>query len=134
MWFEDVWNAENVSALADIATPDVVMVDPCCWRDPYHGRTRVSKVIEEYLGAFKGFQHEVTEIMPSKDGSVVMVRWQATAVHLGTFVGSPASGRVERIEGMSTFRFEGGRIARVEVFRESLSQERRGLGVADYGM
>lgn len=134
-WFEDVWNAEDTTALQQIASPGLVMTDTSWWPEPFEGRDRVQRVIEEYLSAFKSFRYEVDEIMSSGDGIVVMAHWTARAMHLGMFLGMPASGRVEEISGVTTFRFQGNsQISSIEVFRERLSQERRGVGVLDCGI
>jgi steroid delta-isomerase-like uncharacterized protein len=131
-WFNDVWNAEDVGVLHDITTEDFALSDPCCWSELFVGRERVRKVVEEYLGAYKSFQYDVENMMASADGSVVLCRWQARAMHLGSFMGSPASGRIEQIAGMTTFLLQNGKICRIECFREGLAQDSHG-SCADYG-
>ena len=107
------------------------MADSCCWPDAFRGRDRVQRVIDEYLGAYKGFKFEVKHLMAAKDGNTVMARWRAQAMHLGGFMDAPPSGRVEMISGMTTFELRGWKICRVESFREKLGQERQGAPATD---
>ena len=130
-FFEHVWNAQDIQTLDDLTAENVVMTDSCCWQDAYVGRDRVRRVIEEYLGAYKGITYTLQEVLGNADGSVVMVRWHANAMHLGGFMGGPPSGRVEEISGMSTFRLQGDKICRIEQFREHLAHERPGVHIMD---
>jgi steroid delta-isomerase-like uncharacterized protein len=122
-YFENVWNEEDTAVMSQICSEDLILTDPCCWRDPFVGRDRVVKVIEEYLTAFKAFHYTSLQILGTPDGESVMAKWTATAVHLGDFLGRPASGRVQEISGMSHFTFAGRKIARIDTFRETLCQE-----------
>ena len=76
----------------------------------------------------------VQHLIASEDGSVVMARWNATAVHLGTFVGRPATGDVLHISGMTSFEFTKGKISRIDTFRESLTPDRTGVGIDPYAL
>lgn len=130
-WFENVWNAQDTDEIEHLASEDLVMADTCCWREPFEGRERVRRVVEEFLGAYKGITYSVEHVMGAKDGSVVLVRWSAHAMHLGGFMGAPPSGRVQDIEGMTTFRLRAGKICRIECFREQLAHERPAVYAMD---
>lgn len=62
----------------------------------------------------------------------MMARWKATVFHLGAFLGTPASGKVQEIKGMTAFTIVSDKIVRVETFREQLVHER--AFAADYGI
>jgi steroid delta-isomerase-like uncharacterized protein len=130
-WFEEVWNAQEVDAIAELTTEDLVMSDPCCWQDEFVGQDRVRRVVVEFLGAFKGLEYELEHVMAAKDGSVVLVRWSARAMHLGGFMGASPSGGVQDIAGMTTFRLRAGKIFRIECFREQLAHERPAVHALD---
>lgn len=123
MYFEDVWNCQMLDTLPLVTTPGVVMCDQCCWSGEFEGRDRMRRVIDEYLAGYKSFRYTLQHIMVSDDGSVVLARWSAEAMHLGAFMGVPASGRIERLEGMTTFHIQQGKISRLESFRTSLCSE-----------
>ena len=132
-WFEEVFNEENMETLAEIASEDLVVNDPCSWGEPYLGRERVQKVIEEYIVAYKSLTFCLDSVLAEADGSQVLAKWTAQAMHLGTFMGAPASGRVEKISGMTSFQLAGRKIKRVDCFRQALVQERQNAHV-DFGL
>lgn len=85
-----------------------------------------------YLSAYKSIKFSEIELLATDDGSAVMAHWKATAFHLGAFLGTPASGKVQEIKGMSSFCIADDKIARVETFREQLIHEQ--AFAADYGL
>lgn len=85
-----------------------------------------------YLSAYKAIKFSDIELLATEDGSAVMAHWKATAFHLGAFLGTPASGKVQNIKGMSSFRIVDDKITRVETFREQLIHEQ--AFAADYGL
>jgi hypothetical protein len=56
-YFHDVWNEGDIEALGKLCSKEMVMYDPNLWHDPFFGQERVSKVIDEYLAAFKLFRY-----------------------------------------------------------------------------
>ena len=123
MYFEDVWNAQMLDSLPLVTTPDVVMCDQCCWQEEFRGQARLRRVIDEYLAGYKSFSYDVQHMMVSADGTVVLAKWAAEAMHLGAFLGIQASGRIEALQGMTTFEVRDGKICRIETFRTSLCSE-----------
>lgn len=91
------------------------------------------QVIEEYIVAYKSLTFSLESVLAEPDGSQVLAKWTAQAMHLGNFMGAPPSGRVERIRGMTSFQLAGRRINRIECFRQALVQERQGAHV-DFGL
>lgn len=85
-----------------------------------------------YLSAYKSFKFYNVELLAAEDGSQVMAHWKATAFHLGGILGTPATGKVQEIKGMSAFAIESDKIVRIETFREQLVHER--AFAADYGI
>ena len=122
-----------MDVLEEIAEADLVFNDPCSWSEPFTGRERVQKVIEEYIVAYKSLNYDVESVVAEHDGSRVLAQWRAQAMHLGSFMGAPPSGRVENIAGMTSFHMTGDKIVRIDCFREGLVQERQGSH-ADFGI
>lgn len=131
-YYDQVWNEGDTAMLKHICSQSLVFLDVACWPEPYVGPDAVTKVIEEYLSAYKAIRFSDVELLVTEDGSAVMAHWKATAFHLGAFLGTPASGKVQEIRGMSSFMVVDDKIARIETFREQLIHEQ--AFSADYGL
>jgi len=98
----------------------------------------VVRVIREYLTGFKAMHYRVETLLAAEDGSTALCRWNLTAYHLGAFMGRPGTGDALRIQGMTAFEFKAHgsarRISRIDSFRESLQQDRAGVGIDPYAL
>ncbi len=105
-WFERVWNQRDASAVPDLFAADAVghteggsVTGPAQFLELMH---------QPMLAAFPDIRLTVEGIVV--EGHEAVVRWQASATHLGTFGDIPSSGRPVTFSGMTWLRFENGKI------------------------
>lgn len=55
-----------------------------------------------------------------EEGNLLATQWRATGTHQGDFMGTPASGREVRFEGVDLVRIENGKIVESWVFYDTL--------------
>jgi len=106
-WFERVWNGNDLTAIAELAAPDMKA----------HGADGVTRTPE----TFPEFQRGIRAALPDlrleiphcvEGGDMVAVHWVATGTHTGSGPGMPAgkSSRVT-VSGLTLVRMAGGKIA-----------------------
>lgn len=73
---------------------------------PLEGRASVAGFYQAILGAFQPLR-VIADDMIQEDNQVA-VRFSMEGRHVGDFMGTPASGKDIRVEGITTLRFAGG--------------------------
>jgi steroid delta-isomerase-like uncharacterized protein len=106
-WFEEVWNKGRISAIDEMAAPNVV------------GHGQAQHGVDIGLREFKPFVHRFRHAFPDmqvsihatiEQGETVVARWTATMTHRGEFLGIPATGRRVTVTGTSIQRIVDGKI------------------------
>lgn len=104
-WFEEVWNQGRREAIAELASPDVVLheagtdtVGPEGFY-PYYDRLRAT-----LADLHMTIEDTVAE------GDKVCVRWSCTATHTGDGFGMTASGAPVAMTGIVIMRVAGGKL------------------------
>jgi steroid delta-isomerase-like uncharacterized protein len=103
-FIDEVFIAGSVEAVDDLVTPDFVS-HPL----PGSGPDVMKAVIARVSTALSGATIEIEETI--SEGNRVAIRLMSSAVHSGTFMGMPATGKSYSIEEIHIFRIEGGRVA-----------------------
>jgi steroid delta-isomerase-like uncharacterized protein len=105
-WFEQVWNQRNRLAIPELA-------DEACFGKSEGGNFlspehfRVTH-FEPLLRAFPDLHIRPDEVVDS--GDIAVVRWTATATHLGTWLGITPSGLRFQFSAMSWLEFRNGKL------------------------
>lgn len=106
-WTDDVINRGDLSALDEIAAPDIV----------HHAGTfpdgvgvdAVKHVFEALQAGFTDVTQTIEQVI--SDGDMVVTRWSSEGTHSGEFQGHPATGKQITWTGINIFRIECGLIA-----------------------
>jgi len=105
-WFEEVWNQRRTDTIDELLTDGSVSYSES---GPLRGTEEFKERAHAvFLSAFPDLRIEVEGTVAQ--GDEVVVRWAATATHLGGGLGFPASGRRASFRGMTWIRFRDGRM------------------------
>lgn len=118
-FFEDVLIGHDLDALAEIASPDILIhptAMPC--EASYFGINGVGGWLEESWKAFPDLT--IADYFSVAQGDIVAVRWAARGTSRGNFLMLPPTGEVVDYTGVSMYRIEGGRIAEIWETRNTL--------------
>jgi len=101
------WNEQNVAAMDNTHSPDMIAQDPAIPPDPapYNIYKHVCML---YLAAFPDFRVTVENIIAEADK--VAVRWTVNGTHLGSLMGIPPTGRAVTFTGMTIHRLADSKI------------------------
>ena len=105
-YIEDVWNLGDLTALADLTTPDFTYH---LGGQPARDRSAMAQFLDGTREAFPDWRVDIEDIVGDTSG--VAVRWSGTVTHLGPFHGAPATGRKISVSGINVYRIEDGKIA-----------------------
>ncbi|HYT87955.1 MAG TPA: ester cyclase [Gemmataceae bacterium] len=104
-WFEDVWNQRRTACIFEMLLADAVghlehgdAVGP----EPF------AAVHAAFLAAFPDLKITVEGIVA--EGDDVVVRWSATGMHRGEFLGVAATGKAVSFRGMTWHRYRDGKL------------------------
>lgn len=129
-YWDEVWNAKNDAALAEVFSPDEVH---------HWGVGGDTKGPEEFLGRIPAFREAFPDLTFRIDhlvgeGDIVVSRWVATGTHDGEWMGIPATGKKIEYTGVNLFRIACGKI--VESWGEAdhlgLLRQLEGDGAGDH--
>ncbi len=105
-WTEDMFTGRNLSALDEIAAPDIVW-DAGSF-PVLHGRQAVADMVRQLFAAIPDGQYRVE--LTVAEGDMVAVRWTLTGTHGGPFLGVPATGTRVTTTGINIYRIRCGQI------------------------
>jgi predicted ester cyclase len=121
---EEVWNAKNLSILAEVFTENATMHHSGSHDRGGHDMHGIVEFREGYMRptqtAFPDIQHEIKDLL--FDGDKVVMRFHGEGTHKREFMGIKPTNKVMRYEGIAIFRMEGTRIAEVWVHSNAAKQ------------
>jgi predicted ester cyclase len=105
-FYDEVLNANRVDLIDELATADYEEHDPLPGqRDGSDGlKDRVTMLHDGMTG-----RYTVEDVIA--EGDRVVVRWSNIAMHAGTFLGIPPTGRTCAFPGIDIYRLANGRMA-----------------------
>lgn len=118
-WFDDVLRGHDVAALAELASPNILVhptAMPC--EAGHYARPGVEQWLHGQWAAFPDLT--VMEDASVASGDIVAVRWHASGTSQGAFLGVAPTGRPVAYTGLSMYRVEDGRIAEIWETRNTL--------------
>ena len=118
-WFEDVLRHHDLAAMAEIASPHVLVhptAKPC--EAGYYSKSGVEQWLEEQWSAFPDLT--VVSDFTVASGDIVAARWHARGMSQGAFLGVAPTGRSLDYTGLSMYRIEDGRLAEIWETRNTL--------------
>jgi hypothetical protein len=107
----EVWNSHDTTDPPDLATADVVSIDPAL-AEPANGVATVRRFMEDSWRAVPDLRFEVTGSRCfADDAPVLMVPWRMTGTQLGPVdpPGYAPTGRRIEVEGVDVYAFRGER-------------------------
>jgi len=106
-FIQKFWNEQNVAALDNTHSSDVIAHDPVIpgHPSPYNMYKHVCLL---YLAAYPDFRVTTGNIIAEEDK--VAVRWTVNGTHLGELMGIPPTGRPVTFTGMTIHRLADGKI------------------------
>ena len=108
-WFGNVWQEEDVSALADEVWAEDIVINY-----PYRkmeGLAEFKRYLADTMAALQ--DGEITVNYMVAEGDSVGVHWTVSAIHAGEFAGIAGTGKRVTISATAIMRFVGGKIAEV---------------------
>jgi predicted ester cyclase len=117
--FENVLSGHDLDALAEIASPDILIhptAMPC--EASYYGINGAGVWLGESWKAFPDLT--ITDDFTVAQGDIVAVRWTARGTSKGNFLMLPPTGEAVEYTGVSMYRIEAGKIAEIWETRNTL--------------
>jgi steroid delta-isomerase-like uncharacterized protein len=106
-WFEEVWNQRRSATIDELVTAEsLCFTDSGVIRGPEQFR---QQMYEPFLDAFPDIQVQVEDIIC--DGDKVVVRWTASAKHVGAGLGFAGTGRAVQFRGLTWVEIRDGKFA-----------------------
>ena len=107
-WYEEGDNKGNPAIADEIFAADVVMHHPTS-PEPIIGTAPIKAGSAGLHQAFPGFVGKVVELLA--EGDRVTARWSLEGAQKGAFMGIPPTNKPFKLEGITVYRFAGGKIA-----------------------
>jgi predicted ester cyclase len=123
----EVWNSHDTTDPPDLATADVVSIDPAL-AEPANGVATVRRFMEDSWRAVPDLRFEVTGSRCfADDAPVLMVPWRMTGTQLGPVdpPGYAPTGRRIEVEGVDVYAFRGERVADYRACYDNLAVARQ---------
>jgi len=105
-FYEEMCNGRKNEIAPELFTSDYQLHDPQVPARP--GPDGMAEVIAAYQDGVEG-HWEVEELFST--GDRVVARWTGSGTHSGDMNGIPATGKDVRVDAISIFRMDGGKIA-----------------------
>ena len=105
-----IWNTGDLGAIPDIYADDFVFH----WSKSYaatvsHGHEGIEAVIQDTLALFPDWQEDIVDRVI--EGDRIVTHYTSTGTHKGAFLDLEPTGRRIKIDEISIFRVEGGKVA-----------------------
>jgi len=107
----EIWSIGDLDAIPEVYTADFVAHMPKGWgkEESRDGHDGIRRAIERLRAGFPDWREHVEDIVIDDDK--VAVRYYSTGTHLGTFGTRAPTGRHLKVDELSIFRIENGRVA-----------------------
>lgn len=107
-----IWSTGDEAAIPDVYAAGFVAHMPKGWGEPpghRDGHDGIARAMGRIRASFPDWREEVEDLIV--EGDRVVVRYVSTGTQLGPFLDRPPSGLRVRVDEISIFRVEDGRIA-----------------------
>lgn len=119
-----IWNTGDLSGIPRVYADDFVAHMPKGWeRSTFRGHAGVVDAIHRIRDAFPDWHEDVQDLLV--DRSRAVTRYVFTGTQNGEFLGRPPSGRHVRIDEISIYRFETGRVVEQWCLTDDLTLSRQ---------
>ena len=105
-FYEEMCNGRNNEIAPELFTADYVLHDPQV--PARSGPEGMAEVVTVYQEGVEG-HWEIEEMFSA--GDRIVVRWTGSGTHSGELNGIPPTGKDVRVDAISIFRMDGGKIA-----------------------
>ena len=105
---DEVWNKGNLALLDEIVDASYVRQDPS-WPEEIRGPEGFKQYVKTMRDSFWEGRFEVQDMLAEADK--VAVRWTFSGMHIGEFMGIPATWRQVGLTGISIIRIQDGKVA-----------------------
>jgi steroid delta-isomerase-like uncharacterized protein len=124
-YWQELWNEKRREALDELTREPVKLHFPV---GQAHRPPSLTAWFETALRAFPDVHFDVLDMIA--EGDMVVTRWRYHATNTGPFLGRPPTGRAVTDEGITTLRFEDGKVVEEWVVQDSLGLLKQ-LGILD---
>jgi len=107
-YYQEVWSNGNIDFADQAFTDDYVNCDPASPGGRLEGRQAFKEMVTSLRSAFQDMHMSIER--QHVDGDVVVSEWKATAIHRGSLMGLPATGKAGETTGITISSFRGDRI------------------------
>lgn len=105
-----IWSSGELESIREVYVPDVVVHWPRGFvQSESRGLDGVRGAVERVRAAFPDWHETVMDIIVG--GDKVVTRYTSTGTHLGAYAGVQATGKRFKLDEISIFRVEAGRVA-----------------------
>ena len=129
-YYQEVWTKGNLDFADQVCTDDYVNCDPATPGGRLEGRGAFKELVKTLRGAFQDMVMTIDR--QHVDGDVVVSEWTAKAVHRGSLMGIPPTGKAGQTTGITISCFRGDRIQEERVIWDLFGLLAR-LGVLPIG-
>jgi len=105
--FAQVWTAEGLHIVDELAAPDIVVTYPIP-PEPMRGVEAFKAFLGELVAGLPDCRVTVDEMIA--EGEMVACRWTMTGTQDGPLFGFPASGKSVQISGFTHYRIAGSKV------------------------
>lgn len=104
-YWHEMWNRRNIAVLDEVLSPDIVLCDA---RNTHKGIEAYKNIYRMYAAAFEETQVEIIDMIASNDKVVSRVLFSCK--HTGDLEGIPASGKKVKVQALTVFRIDHGKV------------------------
>lgn len=121
----EVWNENRLDAIDELFTPDFVLHFLPDGSDT-RGTDSLREHVRQHREAFPDWSEEIRRIVAERD--LVVIHYVSSGTNRGRWLGKPETGRTVRINEVSIFRIEDGRIAEQWLLPDLYNMQRQLAG------
>ena len=105
----DIWNTNNISAVPDVYSKNVVVHWSKSSESPNSvGHVGIRQAITDTLRAFPDWHENIVDIIAEDDKSVT--RYVSTGTHIGNYQGVVPTGNKIKVDEISIFSIKNGKV------------------------